>query len=525
MSDDPETDLLVVNPLPWRRTQSGPVPRHVVRPRGVAADPTAARHFQDRDRSRSTPAAFDNGDESAVFGTDGYWLPPTELPGFGYAVVSAEELLTLDDRSFDDRAVVEVGDYRVTFDRDRGGVASWYDVAQDREWINRSDENQFAGVVHERVAADDRDQPRQLLYRYDDDVDRRLVATGAFEPYDGFQSDWPARRERPTDVLDHGVAALPNGYEIRQRLAMPSFPSPVSLRMVLDESGASMVVEAAWEMGLETAPESTYVTFPFALSDPTPYVDVGGQAMRPGRDQLSGTCHDSYTAQRWAALEGDGRSVTVGCPINPLWQFGDFSFAAGRSTGEIDRALMLGWVTSNYWDTNFRARQPGLVRARYHVHLRDDPFEEAEAHRVGLAAEHPEPLVQTAGETGGSPRPDVDRTAAIFLDLPEPPVLVHHVRPEDAAPIGSQRRRGDGTADRIAVVLRNASDAPRRATIGPGVLSVDVVDAAAGAATEPPSDADAAPIGAEMSDDEVEVALGARELRTVLLRCSSRSNR
>ncbi len=525
MSDATETDLLVVNPLPWRRTQSGPVPQHVVTPRGVADDPTAARHFQDRDRSRSTPAAFDNGDESAVFGTDGYWLPPTALPGFGYAVVSVDDLRTLDDRAGDDRSVVEAGDYRVEFDRERGGVASWYDVDGGREWVDRSDENQFAGVVHERVAEEGHDRPRQLLYRYGDDVDRRRVATGAFEPYDGFRSDWPARRERPTNVLDHRVAALPDGYEIRQRLAVPSLPSPVSLRMVLDASGASMVVEASWQMGLDTHPESTYVTFPFALDEPTPYVDVGGQAMRPGRDQLAGTCHDHYTAQRWVGLDGDGRSVTVGCPINPLWQFGDFDFAANRSTVDFDRALLLGWVTSNYWDTNFRARQPGVVRARYHVQLRDDPFDEAVAHRIGLAAEHHEPVVQTMGETGGIESVSADRTAASFLDLPEPPVLVQHVRAEDAAPIGSEGWCDDGTGDRIAVALRNASDAAQRATIGPGALSIDGVDEAPSDASAATAETDTAPGAVDLSDGTAEIDLDARGTRTVLLRCSAAFDR
>jgi alpha-mannosidase len=505
MNDDPETDLLVVNPLPWRRTQSGPVPQHVVRPRGVN-DPTAARHFQDRDRLRSTPAAFDNGDKSTVFGTNGYWLPPTELPGFGYAVVSAADLWTLDDNRFDKRHVIKTGDYRVEFDLGRGGVASWYNVSRDREWVDDSGENRFAGVVHERVANEDHDRPRQLLYHYGD-VDRRLVATGAFESYDGFQSDWCARRQRPTDVLDHRVAELPSGYEVCQHLSVPSLPSPVSLRMVLDESGASMVVEAAWEMGLDTRPESTYVTFPFAFDDPTPYVDVGGQAMRPGHDQLSGTCHDYYTAQRWAGLGGDVQSVTVGCPINPLWQFGDFTFGTNRSTVSMDRALLLGWVTSNYWDTNFRARQPGLVRARYHVHLHDDPFDETVAHRVGLAAEHYEPLVQTTGEGRSRERADA-ATAESFLDLPEPPVLVQHVRPGDAAPIGSYGNRGDGESDWIAVVLRNASDTQQQATMSPGILSIDNADA------------DRSSGEIVLSDGIAELTLSPRELRTVRLRCS-----
>jgi hypothetical protein len=523
MSDGPETDLVVVNPLPWDRTQSGPVSQHVVCPRGVRDDPTAARHFQDRDRSRSTPAAFDNGDDSSVFETDAYWLPPTELPGFGYAVVPATALERLDDGVFDQRDVIETGGYRVTFDRKRGGVASWYDVDSDEQWVDESDENQFAGIVHERVDDVEHGRPRQSLYRYDTDVDRRLVATGATGAYDGFQSDWQAERERPSEVLRHRVAELPGGYEVRQRLAMPSLPSPVSLRMVLDDSGASMVVEAAWRMGLETHPESTYVTFPFALEDPVPYVDVGGQAMRPGRDQLSGSCHDYYTVQRWAAFDGDGRSVTVGCPINPMVQFGDFHFGDNQSTVNPERALLLGWVTSNYWDTNFRARQPGVVRARYHVSLHDDSFEEKVAHRAGLEAEHHEPLTQTTGEstgifggdatavakpsdTGAIDGSDHAASTGRFLGLPDPPVLVHHIRPAGAGRIGVPNGDTD-SVDHMDVVLRNASDETQQAAIGSAMVSIEDATARRSSGS------------IDVSDGTVRIEMAPRALLTVRLRC------
>ncbi|WP_312908957.1 hypothetical protein [Natronosalvus caseinilyticus] len=509
MSENPSTDLLVVNPLPWRRTQLGPISRHVVSPRGIVDDPTAARHFQDRDRSRSTPAAFDNGDDSAVFGSNAYWLPPTELPGFGYVVVSADELRILEGERIDRSEVIETGGYRVTFDLERGGVSSWYDVERETEWIDGSCEEGFAGIVHERVADEGHERPRQLLYRYDADVNRRLVATGATGTYDGFRADWGASRERSNEVLSHRVSALPGGFEIRQRLRVPTLRSPVSLRLFLEDSGDSMVVDAAWEMGLDTHPESTYLTFPFALDSPTPYVDVGGHAMRPGRDQLSGTCHDYYTAQRWVAFGGEERSVTVGCPLNPMVQFGGYHFAETRSTTDLERALLLGWVTSNYWDTNFRARQPGLVRAQYHFQLHADSFDEARAHRLGMEAEHHEPLVQTTGESTAKPLEERSRgLTQSFLDLPEPPVLVHHVRPDDADPIGfpdAGDARGSGW---IVLVLSNVSDEPREASIGSGLLTVEAVEAAVDEGS------------LQLSNGTVSLAIDGRSSYRLRLRCA-----
>lgn len=64
---------------------------------------------------------------------------------------------------------------------------------------------------------------------YDSNANHRIVASGTSR-YDGFQSDRHAHREQPTKVLRHHVARRPGGYEIRQRLALPSLPSVVSIR-------------------------------------------------------------------------------------------------------------------------------------------------------------------------------------------------------------------------------------------------------------------------------------------------------
>src|SRR5262249_40135733 len=72
-----DDSLIVFNPLPWKRTVSGPVPSAVAEPRGFGDDPSASRHHQDRMRTGTR-----------------WWLKSTEVPALGYAVVKKDQVIT-----------------------------------------------------------------------------------------------------------------------------------------------------------------------------------------------------------------------------------------------------------------------------------------------------------------------------------------------------------------------------------------------------------------------------------------------
>lgn len=438
--------VLVVNSLPWERTVSGSVADAVVNPRGTPDDETATRHFQDRDVQ-----------------TNEFLLPPTRVPGFGYEVVPERSLIDGDERSFDDRRVVETDRYRIAFDRERGGIERWYDDELDCEWVDQTDGEAFASFYHERVADTDGDRLRDRLFRFPRESDSPLQYPS------GWQTDWKAQRDAETTVERHEVCETPLGVEVRQQLDAPRLDGALELRFRLPSQSDDLVVEANWAMEQDARPEATYLSFPFDLDDPTARVDVGGQAIEPGVDQIPGSCHDYYTVQRWSALTGDDRGMMVGCPLNPMVQLGGFHFADDRDEFTLERALLLGWVTNNYWETNFRAYQPGTVRARYQFRPHEGAFDEAAAHRLGVEAERAEPLVQTlAGET--VPDPVLPSTGSL-LDLPDPPILVLQVRPDGAAgdiyPLSANSDR-----DGVLVLLRNASDETRDIRIGSSALTV-----------------------------------------------------
>jgi hypothetical protein len=446
-------DLLVFNALPWPRLVSGIVPPEVAVPRGKSEDLTAGRHFQDRmtyDHSRLAASL------EAAPSQKQLWLKTIEVPGFGYSVVPKAELVEWEPRAdLSEKDVVENDSFRLTFDRQRGGILSWYDKRLDREWVDQSAGYPFNGFVHEQVADASHVWPRNLMFHMEwlsDEVERSR----------GWKPGWSVERNRPTRVLQHHAYQTPLGCYVMQALEAPGCAGPLKQSVFLPDSADYIECESWWDMGLNVHPEATYILYPFNVPNASARLDLGGQPMLVGSDQLPGVCMDYFTVQGWVDLSNEELGVTVAMPENPMVQLGDFHFAHNQAEFTVERAMLLGWVTNNYWETNFRAYQPGRVQARYRIRPYRGRFQEVEAHRFGLEATHAQPLFQHLGEPEHHPR--LMPEAGPLLRLPESfspdsPILTVHVKAAEHQP---------------GVILRlfNASDQAQPAKIGSGLLRI-----------------------------------------------------
>ena len=446
-------DLLVFNLLPWPRRVAGIVPQEVSSPRGRAEDVTAGRHYQDRMPYDHSPLA--SSLETATSQKQ-LWLKPVEVPGFGYTVIHRDELIEWEPAAeFSEEAVVENDLFRLTFDLQRGGISSWHDKQLNHEWVDGSAGYPFNGFVHEQVADPSHVWPRNLMFYMEwmsDEVERLR----------GWKPEWPVERRGPTRVIQHRVYRTPLGYYIIQSLEAPGCVGPLKQSVFLPDTENYIECEAWWDMGLDVHPEATYILYPFNVPDASARLDLGGQPMAMGSDQLPGVCLDYFTVQGWVDLSNEELGVTVAMPENPMVQLGDFHFAHNQSECALERAMLLGWVTNNYWETNFRPHQPGRVHARYRIKPHHGGFNELQAHRFGQETVYPQPLFQHLGEP--ERHPPVLPQAGSLLQLPqnispESPVQTLHVKT-------AERQRG------VIVRLFNASDQDQPAQIGSGFLRI-----------------------------------------------------
>lgn len=383
-------DLLVFNPLPWTRTLLGEVPYHVISPRGLPEDATSGRHSQDR--VWSTDLYVEAAQSSEGLGLeDRLGIPPVQVPGYGFTVINRSSLVELKPRSFQEDSTVENYRFRLRFDTTQGGVVSLYDKELGREWFDSTTGYPLNGFVHEEVADKSYSWPRDLMFHMDWDSEQ-------VERERGWKPSWRANRRKATRVLTHRVYQNPYGAHIVQILEAPGIVGSLAQSVFLPKQGDYVEFESWWIMGQTTHPEGTYLMFPFDVPSAQARVDLGGQAMLCGADQIPGVCFDYFTAQQWVDLSNDSLGVTVALPENPMVQFGDFHFARNQQSFSIDRALLLSWVTNTYWETNFRTHQPGGVHARYRVYPHAGGFNPVAAYRWGMETAASQPLLQHMGE-------------------------------------------------------------------------------------------------------------------------------
>ena len=99
--------------------------------------------------------------------------------------------------------------------------------------------------------------------------------------------------------------------------------------------------------------------------------------MRPGVDQLPGTCCDYYSVQEGSALIAPDLGVLLATPDVPLVHIGGLNLWKYTTTRE-PTGTFYSWLTNNKWETNFPRYVGGLYEFRYHIEVLPLPLAAAE---------------------------------------------------------------------------------------------------------------------------------------------------
>lgn len=125
--------------------------------------------------------------------------------------------------------------------------------------------------------------------------------------------------------------------------------------------------ESVWE------PENLYVALPFTAGEGETFVEKTGCIIRPGIDQLPGTCQNFYLIQNGLVRTGKETDIIVGTKDAPLVTFGERKAAPIRlcdgNNSELNRSKAYSWIMNNFWETNFKADLGGFYEFTYTVFI------------------------------------------------------------------------------------------------------------------------------------------------------------
>jgi alpha-mannosidase len=140
-------------------------------------------------------------------------------------------------------------------------------------------------------------------------------------------------------------------------------------------------------------PEGVHLGFPFLIPDGVIHLDLAYGIYRPDADQVKAACKNYFTPEKWVDISNQNYGVTWVTKDAPLIEVGDIT-ADATVYGWIETLkpsrTIYSYIMNNYWETNYKAEQNGVVPFRYSIHPHG-MFIPADAEK--FAAQESEPLI------------------------------------------------------------------------------------------------------------------------------------
>ncbi len=300
-----------------------------------------------------------------------------EVPPFGLTRVA----VPAEPRSAGTGREVSTDRYRVIVDPARGGVVSLVDTVTGRELVDTAAGPGLGSVVIEQVpqGCDHpmTTDPKNFHPDHPGPDFMRTVATSESAP-------------QITEAGDH--------LAMTWRTAGPTIDEAVAtLRLYpgLDLVDLDVTITKA-----ETfAPESVFIAFPFAATEPRFWLETAGEVYAAGTQQLPDTSKDWYSIQHAVGVDGPDGGVLWGSYDAPLVQVGANQTGRWARTLDAPSGHVNSWLMNNLHFTNFRAAQGGTDTFRYRFAARAGGVDPTEVRQFGRELLEPLSARQYAGSS------------------------------------------------------------------------------------------------------------------------------
>lgn len=273
-----------------------------------------------------------------------YLIWAEDIPAMGYKtyeiVLGEGTRHNVEDIEWDGN-MIENDFYRLTFDKQNGGLTSLYDKELDDELHDSGSEWSFGGLIYESLNRDRGQMERKVFNNYRREGLKDVRYTGA-KKGDIFSSIY--FNGKLEGCHDHpGVS--------------------VEFRLYNNVKRIEMCYSLTRKP--ETDPSGIYVSFPVEVENGKLKFDVPGGLVEAGVTQIPRTSTPWNTVQNFVSAQNEDSQVVISTDAIPLFMMGELMNDPYRLVHKHEKTHMFSWIMNNYWTTNFRASQEGELKWNY----------------------------------------------------------------------------------------------------------------------------------------------------------------
>jgi len=383
-----EFSFAVFNPLSWERTDVVRVslPQPLIEKKG---------NFRVIDKRTGGEESFQLIDDRTIL------VLARNVPALGYAVyaISPDKAPEgAESRISVGQDTIENDFYKVVLDPVSGGIKSIYDKEADAECVDASSPCALNQYIYEnpeggRKAVDNME--KRAAFKRASPTSAKISAglRGALAASLKIQASGPGCQDIESEVV------------LYQNIKRIDIVNRLRKKEILE-------------------PEAVYFAFPFKVEGGKFVFEIADGMMEPETQQLPGTTRDWQTVQHWVEVSSPSRTI-VWSPVEaPLVQFGDINTGKWLKKLEITNSSLFSYAMNNYWMTNFKASQGGLVTFRYALTSRSGGADAVKSGRFGWEVHTPLVAAWIPSETRGT----LADSGASFFSIDKPNVVLQSVK-------------------------------------------------------------------------------------------------
>ena len=393
--DRPSGTLVVFNPLSWSRSSL------------VETDINKGIELVDLRTKEVVPHEVlyvGQGFKHVRFLAKG--VPPVGYQCYALQATRAEPSPQKPDHS----PTIENSHYRVVLDPESGAVQSIVDKELNRELVDSSSPYRFNQYVYVSGA----DKPRNLALEY-----KPVLPRPELEPHGSSRGKLLSVVKTP-----FGTVA---------RMESSGFNTPrIETELILFDAQKKIGFINRVNKTEVPSKEAVYFAFPFAADHPEFRYETQNGYVNPARDIMKGGNLEWFSVQHWVAADQDGVTSALVPVDGHLVTLGDIVRGAWPREFGNRKGTVFSYLMSNYWETNWPARQGGDFTFRYTV-TSGKNLSPGALSRLGWEEMSPLEVneIKAQDKAISPPRP-LDSAEGSFLQVDEPNVvLVTWKRAED----------------------------------------------------------------------------------------------